>query len=125
MMKNNTVGWFEIPVTNMNRAVAFYEAMMQCTINVQNFGGVQMGWFPSEGDVYGATGSLIKHESYVPSHHGVLVYISCQDLQNELDRIPDAGGTILQEKTMISPDHGYMATFEDSEGNRVALHSKV
>ena len=44
-------------------------------------------------------------------------------MQNELDRVEQAGGKIYQEKTEISPEHGFMAVFIDSEGNRVALHS--
>ncbi len=123
-MKYNTVGWFEIPVTNMERAVAFYEAALDCKITVHNLGGLLMGWFPSQGDTYGATGSLVQQESYVPSHEGTLVYITCDDLQQELDRIPEAGGKVLHPKTQISPEHGYMGIFEDSEGNRVGLHSR-
>jgi uncharacterized protein len=76
------------------------------------------------GDVRGATGSLVKQESYVPGHTGTLVYFSSTDVQNELGRIETAGGKILRDKTQISPEHGYMAVFEDSEGNRVALHSR-
>jgi predicted enzyme related to lactoylglutathione lyase len=34
-----------------------------------------------------------------------------------------AGGTVYQPKTQISEEHGFMAVFIDSEGNRVALHS--
>tara|TARA_R110002049_G_scaffold64745_1_gene170478 strand:- start:223 stop:597 length:375 start_codon:yes stop_codon:yes gene_type:complete len=123
-MKYNTVGWFEIPVNDMERAAKFYGTVLDCKIEIQDMGGALMGFFPNGGDVYGATGSLMKYESYVPSYDGTLVYITCQDLQNELNRIPDAGGTILKEKTQISPEHGYMAAFEDSEGNRVALHSR-
>ena len=37
--------------------------------------------------------------------------------------MPDAGGTVLLEKTNIGP-HGFCAQFLDSEGNRVGLHSK-
>jgi len=67
----------------------------------------------------------MKYESYVPSHEGTLVYFSCEDLQNELGRIVSAGGKILQEKTQISPENGFMGLFEDTEGNRVALHSQI
>lgn len=27
-MQNNVVGWFEIPVTNMDRAIKFYETVL-------------------------------------------------------------------------------------------------
>jgi len=123
-MKTNMVGWFEIPVSDMERAKAFYETVFKIEIQVVDFGGLQMGWFPSQGlEAYGSPGSLIKQESYVPSKEGTLVYFSCEDLQNELDRIEAAGGEIYQAKKQISPEYGYMGVFIDTEGNRVALHS--
>ena len=47
------------------------------------------------------------------------------DVSTELERIENAGGSIVQGKTMISPDTGYMAIFIDSEGNRIALYSQT
>lgn len=118
------VVWFEIPVSDMDRAKAFYEEVFQVDINVVNFGGLLMGWFPDRGqDKHGATGTLIKQESYIPSQEGTLVYFGSDDLQNELSRVEAAGGNIYQPKTQISPEHGYMGVFIDTEGNRVALHS--
>ncbi|WP_240751406.1 VOC family protein [Flagellimonas onchidii] len=49
---------------------------------------------------------------------------SLSDVQNELGRVEDAGGKILRPKTQISPEVGYMGVFSDSEGNRIALHSR-
>jgi len=124
-MGRNMIGWFEIPVSNMERAKAFYEAVFNVEINVVDFGGVLMGWFP-EGDVnaHGASGSLIKQETYIPSQEGTTIYFISDDVQNELDRIEAAGGKIYQAKTQISEEHGYMGVFIDTEGNRVALHSQ-
>ena len=122
-MQFNPVTWFEIPVNDMERAKAFYEAVFQFEIQLVDFGGLKMGWFPNAGSVSGATGSLMQHESYVPSHSGTLVYFSCQDVANELSRVEAAGGKVMHNKTQISPEHGFMAVFEDSEGNRIALHS--
>ncbi|WP_353778015.1 VOC family protein [Winogradskyella sp. 3972H.M.0a.05] len=123
-MKQNMVSWFEIPVNDMDRAKAFYEAVFALDINVVDFGGLLMGWFPDRGDAHGATGTLIKQESYIPSQEGTLVYFHSEDVQNELDRVEAAGGKIYQPKTEISPEHGFMGVFIDCEGNRVALHSR-
>lgn len=122
-MKHNMVGWFEIPVTNMERAKTFYEQVFNVTIQVVDFDGILMGWFPDRGSVVGAQGTLIQQESYIPSQEGTLVYFISEDVQIELDRIEASGGEIYQPKTEISPEHGYMAVFIDTEGNRVALHS--
>lgn len=122
-MKHNMVGWFEIPVSDMERAKKFYESVFRIEIKIVDFGGLMMGWFPDRGNVTGAQGTLIKQETYIPSQEGTLVYFISEDVQNELDRVVNAGGKIYQSKTQISPEHGYMGVFIDSEGNRVALHS--
>ncbi len=125
-MEHNLVGWFEIPVTDMDRAKKFYDTVFQIEIGIHDLDGVIMGWFPNAPNKSGATGSLVKHESYVPSEtHGTVIYFSCKDLSNELSRVEDVGGRILQSKTEIGGGHGFMALFVDSEGNRIALHSNV
>ncbi|WP_053972543.1 VOC family protein [Mangrovimonas sp. ST2L15] len=124
-MNRNMVGWFEIPVTDMERAKTFYETVFNVEIAVHDFGGLLMGWFPDRGEVIGAQGTLIKQDTYIPSEKGTLIYFMSDDVQIELDRIESAGGKIYQPKTQISPEHGYMAAFIDSEGNRIALHSRA
>ena len=120
----NPFVWIEISVNDMDRAIAFYEAVFNISLQPVDFGGLQMAWFPNAGDAHGATGTLIKQESYVPSKEGTLVYFHSKDVQIELDRVEAAGGSIYQPKTQISEDHGYMGVFIDSEGNRIALHSQ-
>jgi predicted enzyme related to lactoylglutathione lyase len=46
------------------------------------------------------------------------------DLKNELSRVEVAGGKVLQKKTPIGDEYGYMALLIDTEGNRTALHSR-
>ena len=123
-MKHNIFAWVEIPVNNMERAITFYEKVLNVTIKPVDFGGLKMGWFPFAEDAPGAAGTLIEQESYIPSQEGPLVYFYSEDVKVELDRVEEAGGKIYQEKTEISPEHGFMAAFIDSEGNRVALHSQ-
>jgi hypothetical protein len=125
-MEANMVGWFEIPVTNMDRAKKFYESVFNVKIEVQNFNDLLMGWFPFAEGKMGASGSLVKQaDFYQPSKTaGPLLYFSSKDVQEQVDRIEKAGGKILQTKKLISKDVGYMALFIDSEGNRIALHSR-
>ena len=99
------------------------ETVFEVEINIVDFGGLLMGWFPDRGDAHGANGTLIKQESYIPSQDGALVYFNSDDVQNEISRVEAAGGSVFQPKTQISPEHGYMAVFIDTEGNRIALHS--
>jgi predicted enzyme related to lactoylglutathione lyase len=123
-MKHVVIGWFEIPVKNMERAMTFYEAVFDCKLERHQMGPIDMAWFPWDHEKGGAGGSLVKNgEFYTPSENGVQVYFSSEDVKIELARIKKAGGEILQSKTLISPEIGYMALFIDSEGNRIALHS--
>lgn len=122
------VGWFEVPVLDMDRAVKFYNEVFQIKITIHNLDNVVMGWFPfEENNAPGATGSLVQApDFYKPSVDGTLVYFSSKsnNLNDELGRVEKAGGTILQEKKQISEDHGYYGLFLDTEGNRIALHSQ-
>ena len=124
------ISWFEVPVTDMDRAKKFYETVFNVEVSIQEFGGVLMGWFPPAEDITapGISGSLVKSEgNYIPSAtHGTVVYFNSQsgDISDELSRVEAAGGKILQDKTLISNEIGYMAQVIDSEGNRIALYNK-
>lgn len=118
----NPVNWFEIPVNDMDRAKKFYEAVFDIEIGINEFApGLTMGWFPFDHEAPGATGSLVKNEAYKPSHEGSLVYFSVKEIEDVQPKIEQAGGKILNPKYPIG-EHGFCAVFEDSEGNRVALH---
>jgi uncharacterized protein len=118
----NPVTWFEIPVHDMDRAKKFYEAVLNTNIHVVEFGGLLMGWFPFDNpDAPGSSGSLIKHEEYVPSYQGTLIYFGVEEINDVTPRIEKAGGKVLNPKTSIG-EFGFVAHFEDTEGNRVALH---
>jgi len=126
-MKNNAIGWVEVPVNDMERAIAFYEKVFDFTIERHQMGPLDMGWFPWVENGLGSGGSLVKAEGhYAPSTDGVLIYFTAHsgDLANELSRVESAGGKIVQPKTKISDEHGFMAVIIDTEGNRVALHSR-
>jgi hypothetical protein len=125
MKTDNLVGWFEIPVSDMDRAIAFYQAVLGIELDRHTMGVLDMAWFPA-GPGPGAAGSLVRHEAfYRPSEDGTLVYFTSPtgDLANELASVEPAGGRVLVPKRQISEDVGFMAVFRDSEGNRVALHS--
>ncbi len=126
-MKNNMVGWFEIPVENMKRAIDFYEKVFDLKMNRQKMGPLDMAWFPWNEEGTGSPGTLVHFPAaYKPSADGVLIYLTAHsgDLANELSKVEKAGGKVLQGKTQISEEYGNMALILDSEGNRVALHSR-
>ena len=117
----NPVDWFEIPVNDMAAAKTFYASVLGVEITDSEMGPNKMGWFPMEMGAAGAAGTLIKGDGYKPSHDGSLVYIHVDAIDPTLEAINNAGGKTLMPRMSIG-EHGFIAHFEDTEGNRVALH---
>lgn len=119
---NNLIKWFEIPVTNFDRAIAFYKAILEVDIQETEIFGTKMGFFPSDGK--NVSGAIVQGEDYKPSANGVLAYLNGgDDLEAVLNKIEPNNGKIIVPKTLISPEMGFFGIFIDSEGNKIALHS--
>lgn len=119
----NPVTYFEIPVADMDRAIQFYSTVFGYSFERTRIDGYEMALFPSSGGTDGAAGALAKGDVYVPSKNGVIVYFSVQDIDAVLALANDHGGATLYEKKSIG-ELGFVAEIEDSEGNRIALHSQ-
>lgn len=122
----NAISWFEIPAIDIDRAQKFYEAVFEINMQTMDFGTTKMRAFPLDNPMDGVGGTIIDSGGFhKPSlTDGPMLYLNGNpDVQIFLDRAVNAGGKILQPKTEISPEYGYMAIFEDTEGNRIALHS--
>lgn len=117
----NPVFYFEIPVRDMDRALAFYSKTFGVTFERQNIDGNEMALFPYQIGGEGATGALAKGESYEPSLKGTRVYFSTSDIDATLQNAITAGGKLIYPKTDTG-DYGFVAELEDSEGNCIALH---
>jgi predicted enzyme related to lactoylglutathione lyase len=120
--KINPVNWFEIPVKDIGRAGKFYEKVLGLELSPYDMEPFTMAFFPMTQGAQGAAGSLIKGESYEPSHAGTVVYFSVDDIEEILRRVNANGGKTLMPKKSIG-QYGFIAHFEDTEGNRLALHS--
>lgn len=113
---------FEIPATEISRAVDFYQAILDISIEKMEFPEMQMGIFPYEGQM--VTGVIMKAEGYKPSADGVTIYLNGGDnLQIILDKVEKNGGKIIVPKSLHADESGYYAIFLDSEGNKIGLHS--
>jgi predicted enzyme related to lactoylglutathione lyase len=127
MNLGNALNWFEIPVSDFERAKKFYESIFNYQMPESMMGAARMGFFLYDFQGGKVGGAIVHHPGFhLPNEYGSLVYLNGQpDLQVVLDRVPAAGGKILTAKARISPDQdlGYWALITDTEGNRVALHS--
>lgn len=116
------VSIFEIPATDMSRAIDFYQQILGISIEKMDIPGMEMGILPYEGQL--VTGVIVKGEGYQPSAEGLTLYLDGGDnLQFILDKVETVGGTILVPKTAHADESGFFALFLDSEGNRMGLHS--
>jgi predicted enzyme related to lactoylglutathione lyase len=119
----NLINWFEIPATDFTRSVNFYKQILETGIEETEMFGMKMGFLPTDGT--NVSGAIVQGEGYTPSMDGAVIYLNGgNDLQNILSRVDGAGGKVLVPKTQISPEMGYFAMFADTEGNKLALHSK-
>jgi predicted enzyme related to lactoylglutathione lyase len=117
---HDVLNWFEIAVTDIERAAKFYGALFDTTLEVVHGPDFASAMFPHNG---GVGGGLVAGEGYTPNTGGSLVYLNANpDLNVVLNRVIGAGGQVLKAKTDIG-ENGFFALFLDTEGNRVALHS--
>jgi uncharacterized protein len=119
MLGNAT--WFEIPTADFDRAIRFYETVFQVKLRRENIGG-ELAVFP--GDDNSVSGALVHQQGYVPSLTGAAIYLAAgDDLAPVLARAAANGGKVLLPKTALPPGMGHFAHMQDSEGNRIGLHS--
>ena len=126
-MQKNPIGWVEIPVTDLDRAEKFYLDFFGYQLTRQpEQQGYTMSWFPMEEEMtgYGSACTLMKGEGYVPSHEGALVYFTAPTgrVDTSIDKAEKLGIKVLVP-TMSIGEHGFMAVVQDSEGNKIAIHS--
>jgi predicted enzyme related to lactoylglutathione lyase len=112
--------WFDIPVSDMSRAITFYEH-----VTSQKLKRLPVGE-NKETALFEADGCLFLAPEDKPSHYGTRVYFNAESgVEDWLQRVEAAGGKTLVPKTAIASGHGFFAYFEDSEGNRVGLHGRT
>lgn len=132
-MKPNPVGWFEIYVQDMDRAKTFYETVFDTTLEKLTppssseanpaSDTIEMCAFPMSEQNYGSAGALFRMEGIPSGAGGTRVYFSCEDCAVEAARAADNGGRIFRDKMAIG-EYGFIAIVEDTEGNKIGLHSR-
>jgi predicted enzyme related to lactoylglutathione lyase len=125
-MSADTLCWTDIPVTNLDRAIKFYSAVLGKEVRKLSESGMEYGLLPHEEQ--NAAGCLcIRSDSggidNQPSANGPLIYLLVEGRLGEaVEAARQNGGKILRARQQIS-EHGFRAVIIDSEGNRIALHT--
>ncbi len=119
---NSFVSLFEIPATDISRAINFYGSILNVNIEKMEMPGMEMGIFPYENQM--VTGVIMKGEDFKPCANGVTIYLNGgNNLQTILDKVEENGGKIIVPKTAHADGNGFFALFLDTEGNKLGLNS--
>lgn len=123
-MKNtNPVGWFDIHVSNFDRAKKFYETVFSLKLVDLPIEWGKQALFPFSPESQNISGALVEKKDMKPSTNNTVVYFETENCVVEEKRIEQAGGKVVQPKMNIG-EFGYVSIFIDSEGNTVGLHSR-
>ncbi|HUA62056.1 MAG TPA: VOC family protein [Verrucomicrobiae bacterium] len=117
----NRIVWFEIPVQDMDRAVRFYETVLETKLKREQAGPTPIAIFTYDPPF--VSGCLAKDEKLQPSAQGSLVYLNADpNLDSALERAKANGGQVVTPRTPL-PGLGFYASIRDTEGNTVGLHA--
>lgn len=124
MSKMNAIGWFDIYVNDLDRAVTFYESVLDCKLEPigDPTGESRMMSFPADMSAYGAGGALSKSPHGTPGAGGTLVYFAAEDCATEEARVNPSGGKVVRPKFSIGK-FGWVTLCQDTEGNLFGISS--
>jgi uncharacterized protein len=116
--------WFEIPASDFDRAVRFYEEILAVEMRRETMGPAKMAVVPYERPA--VSGCVMMAPGLKPGADGVLAYLNAEpSLDEVLKRVTGAGGQVVQPRTDLPPGMGVFAKIRDTEGNIVGLHALV
>ena len=119
---HNRLVWFDIPVADLDRAAAFYRAVLGIPVQREKFGDYEFCVLDHRD---GNGGCLVKEPAQISGTGGILCYLNANGrIRDAVAQVAKLGGKVLEPVHAIGP-HGFRAVVLDSEGNRLALHSAV
>lgn len=119
---HNRIVWCDIPVLDLDRAVSFYSAVLDIEVHKEKFDSFSFAVLEHE---QGNGACLVPSTAPMSPGVGPLVYLNVDSrIRDAVSRVERCGGQVLEPIKSIGP-HGFRALVLDSEGNRLALHSKT
>ena len=119
---NNRAVWFDIPIANLDRANAFYSAVLDCGVSKEEYEGISFSVIEHKD---GVGGCLVPKPDEITADKGLLLYLNVEGrIRDAVTKTVEHGGKVLEDVHAIGP-HGFRSIIVDSEGNRMCLHSNV
>lgn len=118
----NRIVWCDIPAADLDRAIAFYRGVLGVGVDKMDFNGMAFALFEHN---EGNGGCLVSESAYTGCTSGPLLYMNVdRRIRDAVAQVEKLGGKVLEATHPIGP-HGFRAIILDSEGTRIALHSRV
>lgn len=123
MQNVNPINWFDIHVSNLDRAKKFYETVFDVQLMDFPLEWGRQSAFPFDPSGKNASGALVEKKDMVPSESNTIIYFDSEDCVTEQARVEKAGGKVVRPKMAIG-EFGFIAILLDTEGNTIGLHSR-
>lgn len=131
--------WFEIPATDLEKAVKFYSEVLRVDFERVTLMGVTHAIFPRKGAYAG--GAIVHAKDPINNGSTPMLYFKVNDMTSALKAVTTFGGEVINPKTimrresadgrtmipetLIDNNQGYFAVIRDTEGNKLALYSNA
>ncbi len=112
-MEHNLVGWFEIPVEDMDRAKKFYDTVSDIEISIHELDSLLMGWFPFAEGKTGASGSLTI--PVLPLIHPIKMRLFALSFKIKMTRSSTSPGSVTKD-TLTGHRTSWPLTTKDPPG---------
>ena len=114
--------WMEIPVTDMNRAIAFYNEVCDAGLSIDTSGPNPVATFPTA-DNGGTSGHLYPGTPPARGTGSTIHLAVPGKLEEALERTKAAGGDVVSAAITIPP--GRFAYVLDPDGNSLGLFERT
>lgn len=112
--------WAEIPVSDMDRAVQYYEKVLQTELKLGDEGPNPMATFVT-GDGSGVSGNLYPGRP-AQNGQGPTIHLTCPgSLETTLERVKQAGGKVVSDIVAIPAGRFFYSV--DPDGNSIGFFS--
>lgn len=111
--------WAEIPVTDMQQSIEYYETVLQTKLVLTEDGGKPMATFVTAAERTGVAGHLTPGKP-AKDGSGPTIHLNCPEtLEDTLARVKQAGGEVVSDIVTIPPGRFFIS--RDLDGNSIGF----
>ncbi len=118
---SHNIAWYDIPALDLDRAIAFYSAVLGSAVEKKQVGDKLLGLLPTPDG--GRMGCVHVSPGFKPSPDGISIQFNVEGrLKETVNAVRNLGGIVQKDIHSIGP-FGFMAKVLDSEGNSITLQA--